>query len=227
VNGSASETQRRPATSAVRVGVTLGGIVLAAVVIFGLGVLEGSRVAGSLPEIAAPPSTLPTAPAPAMKPDKLTFYDRLSGVAPPTPAAFPEGQPTAPALKPGPTASQEERARQPEARPPQVPAVAAPRTTAAKTKVLAKSEATAQIRKLSGTDRFSVQMAAVSNRTAAARLTAQIKSNGFDAVTVRASIKGRIFYRIRVGNFPSKKAAAEAADIFRSAFALNGIPVEN
>ena len=70
-------------------------------------------------------------------------------------------------------------------------------------------------------------MAAVSERAAAAETAALIKRNGFDAVTVMASVKGKILYRIRVGSFPSKQAAAQAAGIFRSAFGLNAIPVEN
>ena len=70
-------------------------------------------------------------------------------------------------------------------------------------------------------------MAAVSERAAAAETAALVKRNGFDAVTVMASVKGKIWYRVRVGSFPSKQAAAQAAGIFRSAYGLNAIPVEN
>ena len=60
VSDRVADTPGRPGASALRVGLTLGGIVLAAVVIFGLGVMEGSRVAERVPEVAAPPSALPT-----------------------------------------------------------------------------------------------------------------------------------------------------------------------
>jgi len=231
----------------VRVGLTLGGIVLAAVVIFGLGVLEGSRVAERVPEVAAPPSALPTetlqtlpsapgTPATSLQPDKLTFYDRLSGVAPPrAPVAPPEAQPPVQGLAPAPSAAQGERARQPDAPSPPVTAVAAPRktaaaattATAAKMAVPSKSDPAAQIRKLAGKGRFSVQMAAVSERSAAAETAALVKRNGFDAVIVMASVKGKIYYRVRVGSFPNKPNAARAAEIFHSAFGLDAIPVEN
>jgi len=245
VNDYVADAPGRPGTSALRVGLTLGGIVLTAVVIFGLGVLEGSRVAERAPELAAPPSALPTetlqprpsgpvTPATPVQPDKLTFYDRLSGVAPPAPVALSEGQPPAQGLTPVTTSALGARARQPEVQSPPVTAVATPRKTATtaaeatvKTAAPSKSDPAAQIRKLTGKGRFTVQMAAVSERAAAAETAALIKRNGFDAVTVMASVKGRILYRIRVGSFPNKTAAAQAAGIFHSAYGLNAIPVEN
>jgi cell division protein FtsN len=237
----------RPGTSALRVGLTIGGIVLTAVVIFGLGVLEGSRVAERIPDVAAPPSALPTetlqplpsapaTPATPLQPDKLTFYDRLSGVAPPpAPMALPEAQPPAQGPTPAPAGAQGAGARQPEAQSPPVTAVATPRktavaattATAAKTAVPPKSDPAAQIRKLTGKGRFSVQMAAVSERAAAAETAALVKRNGFDAVIVMASVKGKILYRVRVGSFPNKSNAAKAAEIFHSALGLDAIPVEN
>ena len=243
MNDRVADTPGRPGASALRVGLTLGGIVLAAVVIFGLGVLEGSRVAERVPEAAEPPSALPTetlqplpsvpvTPATPLQPDKLTFYDRLSGVAPPAPVALPEAQPPVQGLAPAPSAShQGARARQAEALSPPATATAAPRKTAASTTagtaVPSKSDPAAQIRRLTGKGRFTVQIAAVSDRAAAAETAALIKRNGFEAVTVMASVKGRVMYRIRVGSFPNKPAAAQAAKIFQSAFGLNAIPVEN
>jgi hypothetical protein len=40
-----------------------------------------------------------------------------------------------------------------------------------------------------------------------------------------ASVKGKIYYRIRVGKFPEQAGCHEAAGIFRSAYGLNAIPV--
>jgi len=244
VNELVADTPGRPGASALRVGLTLGGIVLAAVVIFGLGVWEGARVAERVPEVAAPPSALPTetlqpqpsgpvTPSTPLQPDKLTFYDRLSGVAPPpAPVAPPEAQPSGQGLAPTPPGAQGARARQPEAQSPPVTTGAAPRKTAAaatavRTVEPSKSDPAAQIRKLTGNGRFTVQMAAVSERAAAAETAALIKRNGFDAVIVMASVKGKILYRIRVGSFSNKSNAARAAEIFHSAFGLDAIPVEN
>jgi len=247
VSDLVTDAPGRPETSAVRVGLTLGGIVLAAVVIFGLGVMEGSRVSERVPLVAAPPNALPTetlrpqplaavTPAAPGPPDKLTFYDRLSGVAPTASMTLPDGQPRAQGLTPAALPeSQGSFARQPEAPAPPPPASAPPRKaatsaatqTAAGTTMPATSDPASQIRKLTGKGRFAVQLAAVSERAAAAETTALVKRNGFDSVTVMASIKGKIWYRVRVGSFPNRQAATQAAGIFRSAFGLSAIPVEN
>jgi cell division septation protein DedD len=246
VSESVLETQGRPGNSVARVGLVIGGIVLGAVVIFALGVMEGTRVAELVPVVAAPPTALPTEtlatlpPAPAAPTagtpaDKLTFYDRLSGVAPPAPLPLPAGQPPVQQLAPAPPAVREPPAPQPEA--PSAPgsSAAAPRKAAApavaavapKPSAPSKTDPAAQIRKLTGKGRFTVQMAAVSERSAAAETAALVKRNGFEAVTVMASVKGKIFYRVRVGTFPSKQAASQAAGLFRSAYGLEAIPVEN
>ena len=261
MNDRLTGTQGSSGTSAVRVGLTLGGIVLAAVVIFSLGVMEGSRVVESIPMTAEPPSApaiepvrtpppAPVASATAGSPDKLTFYDRLSGVAPPPPLTLPEAQPPAHGPAAATPPAQETPARQPEAQTPQttampastkIAAVAPPPAPAtlplpaaspaaepvAKTAGQPKADAIAQIRKLAGKGRFTVQMAAVSERSAAAETAARIKRTGFEPVTVMATVKGKTWYRIRVGSFPNKQAAAQAAGIFHSAFGLNAIPVEN
>jgi septal ring-binding cell division protein DamX len=232
---------------------TLGGIVLAAVVIFALGVMEGSRIAVIAPPTPAPPAALPTEnlrpqpvpalpPAGAVAPDKLTFYDRLSGVAPPT--ALPEAPPPVrgPAPVTAPLAPQT-AAPQPAPTPAPAPAPAKSASTAtelaaktaapakatapAKPAAPAKADAATQIKKLSGKGRYSVQTAAVSDRAAASETAALLKRNGFDAIFAMASIKGKTWYRIRVGSFPSKQAAAQAAGIFHAAYGLNAIPVEN
>ena len=90
-----------------------------------------------------------------------------------------------------------------------------------------KSDPATQIRKLTGKGRFSVQMAAVSERSAAAETAARVKRNGFEAVIVMVSVKGKILYRVRVGSFPNKSNAARAAEILHSAYGLDAIPVEN
>jgi septal ring-binding cell division protein DamX len=219
--------QEPPEHSMVRIGTALGGVVLAAVVIFGLGVMVGKRVAESGPAISPPPLALPTetvppvpaapsAPAAAIPPESLTFYDRLSGVAPPPPLPLPESQPPsqavvtpAPATAPVPP---RETPAAPQAKPPS-PA--------------AKADAETQIRKLAGKGRYSVQVAAVNDRADAEETAARIKRQGFEVVTVMASVKGKVWYRIRVSSFPSKEAATEAAGIFRSAYGYNAIPVQN
>jgi len=196
-----------PQASALRIGAALGGVVLAAVVVFGLGVMVGKRVAESGPAISPPPLALPTetvpplppttpAPAAAIPAESLTFYDRLSGVAPPPPLPLPEGQP-----------------------PPQAASLPTPAP--------ADRTPEAQIRKLAGTGRFAVQLAAVNDRGDAEETAARIKRQGFEVVTVRASVKGKVWYRVRVGSFPSQQAAAQAAGIFRSAYGYEAMVVHD
>lgn len=245
IDGS-TDAHARPGASPLRVGLTLGAIVLGAVVVFGLGVMEGSRVVELAPVTAAPPGSL-TAPSAAPAPsapvvlaaatpaDKLTFYDRLSGVTPAPPPALPEGQAPLQVLVPATPAARELPLPPPETRSPALAAGAsarkvaapAPAEVAARSTVPSKSDPSAKIRKLVGKGRFTVQVAAVGERAAAAETAALVKRNGFDAVTVMASVKGKIWYRIRVGSFPSKQAATQAAGIFHSAFGLNAIAVEN
>ncbi len=214
MSSGAIEAQGPSGASALRVGAALGGIVLAAVVVFSLGVMVGKRVAESVPAVTAPPLALPTetvpplpvappAPVSPIPPEKLTFYDRLSGVAPGALVAPSEGQPAPKAHSPAPGA---------------IVAVA----TAAPT----GDDAVAQIMKLTGKGHFAVQVAAVNERAAADETASRVKRLGFKALTVVASVKGKTWYRIRVGSFPSKQAAAQAARIFTSAYGLNAIAVQ-
>jgi len=273
LSGDAVDAQGPPGASALRIGAALGGVVLVAVAIFGLGVMVGKRVAESVPVVEAPPAALPTetvappaaAPLTAatpIAPEKMTFYDRLSGVAPATPVALPDGQaprqqvsstaaaakPSAATPNPAPAgtvatespaaaavAAREKFPRLAEPRPAPTPAGTAPQkstlppvaTAAVKTTAPSREDPAAQIRKLSGKGNFAVQMAAVNERPAAEATAARIKQQGFEVLTVMASVKGKIWYRIRVGQFPSRQAAAQAAGIFRSAYGLNAIAVQD
>lgn len=244
MSDGAIETQAPSGASSLRVGAALGGIVLAAVVVFSLGVMVGKRVAESVPAVAPPPLALPTetvpplpvtpqAPVSPIPSEKLTFYDRLSGVAPAAPVAPAEGPsapqagaPAVPTTRSETAAPREGLKRQPEAK---APLPAAPARAAAPAVAKAapiKEEPAAQIRKLAGRGHFAVQVAAVNERAAAEETAARVKRLGFEALTVMASVKGKIWYRIRVGSFPSKQAAAQAARIFQSAYGLNAIAVQ-
>jgi cell division protein FtsN len=240
--------------SPLRVGTALGGVVLAAVVVFGLGVMVGKRVTESVPVAAPPPAALPTetlAPqpigaAPAIPPDQLTFYDRLSGAAPPATAPVPQSatapppvaaqsRGAAPALAPAPApapapattttvAAQVQAAAPPAAKP--APKAAAPPAAPAPV-AEARPAAIAEIRKLTGAGRFAVQLGASKDRAAADRTTASVRAQGLDATTSAVSIKGAVWYRTRAGTFPNQQAATKAAGLFHTAFGYTAMPVRD
>jgi cell division protein FtsN len=43
---------------------------------------------------------------------------------------------------------------------------------------------------------------------------------------VMVSVKGKTWYRIRAGSFPSKRAATQAAGIFHTAYGFDAIAVQ-
>lgn len=237
-----------PAPAPWRVGLVLGAVLLGAVAVFSLGVMYGSQLAelqaGSPPaSVAAAPAALPSPPAApvpsaSIPADRLTFYDRLSGAAPSPPPPLPEGQApaasaasatgaTAAALTPVPEPPPARSGPEPKAEvaaTPKAPAAAKPAKPPAHSPA---GDPAARIRKLAGKGTFSVQVAAVADRTAASETAARLKGHGLDVVMVLAVTKGKTWYRVRVGSFPSQKAATQAAGIFRAEFGLNAIPVRD
>jgi septal ring-binding cell division protein DamX len=211
----------------LRVGVALAGVVLAAVLLFSLGVMTGVRVAGRAPapSAAGAPAVVATLPEPAAPPlaprpvsaGSLTFYDRLSGAAPPLPAIQPD----------------EPAQRAAEAAAPALAAPPAPPVTvaaAAKTPDAAQpagADAGARVRKLMGKGPYAVQVAAVTDRAAAASLAERLRRQGLPAATIPATAKGRTWYRLRVGSFPSREAAARAAGLLHAELGLDATPVRD
>lgn len=201
-----------------------------------------------------PPSgtDAPGTPVP-IPPEKLTFYDRLSrkttggpleipvGQAPPSAAVALRPDPaTAIAPHPAETAAVVSQApkivppgalrpatsgKTPSSAPPAPVKTVAP-TSAPPPKTASPADAAvAKIRKLLGKGRYQVQVAASQQRDAADDVAARFKKQGFDVVTTMAVVQGRTWYRVRVGNFPSRQAAVRAAGIFKSALDMGGVVV--
>jgi cell division protein FtsN len=70
-------------------------------------------------------------------------------------------------------------------------------------------------------------VAAASERAAADEAAARLRRHGLDVVTLAASVKGKTWYRTRVGSFPNQQAAAQAAGILGAAFGYDAIPVSD
>jgi septal ring-binding cell division protein DamX len=219
----------------LRVGATLAGVVLAAVLLFSLGVMTGARVAVRVQEhpAAAPTGGLAPLPEPPAVPaaavpvpaGSLTFYDRLSGAAPPLPPV----QNDEPAERPsGGTAAAPEAPVSPSA------AVAsperqeaAPREVAPAAAKAAGGDVGARVRKLMGKGPYAVQVAAMTDRAAATAMAERLRRQGLPAASVAATMKGKTWYRLRVGSFPSREAAARAAGLLHADMGLDAAPVRD
>jgi len=74
---------------------------------------------------------------------------------------------------------------------------------------------------------YAVQVAAVTDRAAAASLAERLRQQGLPAATTPATAKGRTWYRLRVGSFPSREAAARAAGLLHAELGLDATPVRD
>jgi DedD protein len=216
----------------LRVGAALAGVVLAAVILFSLGVMTGTRIAANAPAVPAATAAAIDVPVPAVVPPAsvlqatspptgpagtLTFYDRLSGAAPPLPAIQPDDSaeraasaaPAPPAEKPLP-----HETAPPPARPP-VPAAPVGGDTGAR------------VRGLMAKGPYAVQVAALSDRQAATAAAERLKAQGLPAATIAVKSKGKTWYRLRVGSFPTREAADRAAGLLHAELGLDATPVRD
>lgn len=213
------------------------GSVVALGAVFLVGVGVGRHLA--LPPADDPaPAASPTRPEPADDPavPELTYHDALTketvteapGEAPAPKHAAAEAPSKAPA-----TARAEAKAAAKGARPSaEVPvkvhvetaeAVAAAAAATAGTET--PGEAKAGEAKAAG-KRFSVQVASSQKKTDIDRLARRLRDAGYDATIVPAEIPGRgLWYRLRVGAYPSREEAAMKQAELKVALDLSGLVV--
>jgi len=212
------------AASVRRVGLILAGVVLGAVAVFSLGVMVGQRVTESVPSLGEPPPSVPmetlvppTAPAPEKKVaaegtapsgDKLTFFDTLSGEK----ASSPPSLPKKPPPKPAPPKSA------PAAAPP--PAAKSAPAPAAKPAAASPAE---RVNALRGSGSWYVQVASTTSSQGANDLVARLKKKGVKAVSTPVTLKGKQWYRVRIGTFPDKNSANQAWKILKQNMKIDGL----
>jgi septal ring-binding cell division protein DamX len=207
------------AASVRRVGLILAGVVLGAVAVFSLGVMVGQRVTESVPSLGEPPPSVPmetlvppTAPAPEKKVaaegtapsgDKLTFFDTLSGEKASPPPSLPKTPPpkSAPAAAPTPAAK-------PAPAPAAKPAAASPAE---------------RVNALRSSGSWYVQVASTTSSQGANDLVARLKKKGVKAVSTPVTLKGKQWYRVRIGTFPDKNSANQARKILKQNMKIDGL----
>jgi DedD protein len=199
-----------------RVGALLAAVVVTAVVVFSLGVMVGKRVTGTVPLITEPPATLPTEtlvppPPPDLeKPtgerkeppaakeiasEKLTFFDTLSADKP-APPSLPKESPA--------------KVKEP-AKPP--PAPKSPR------------EPSQVIESLKGPGNYYVQVSSTTKRVWADDLVRKLKKKGISSTSTSVTLKGKKWYRIRIGTFADKGSARKAGAVLKEKMKLDGMVV--
>lgn len=217
------------ATASVRrVGTILAGVVVAAVIVFSLGVMVGKRVTGGGQALSEPPSALPTEnlrprpprtaekkseSRPATKAqgaksgkdplpsEKLTFFDTLSGDKAAAPPVLPKEK-APPAKK----ADLEKKAA-PKKETPKKAASPPPKKRAASPE--------ARVMAMAGPGQFYVQVASTTNSSWAADLVKRLAKKGLDAKSTTVMLKGKSWYRVRVGTFPDRETAQKALGILK------------
>jgi cell division protein FtsN len=159
---------------------------LTSVVIFGAGMFVGKKIeARKMARVEEPMVKVPVGPGPrgtaagggAKTKDDLTFYNTLTK----TPAAKPE-----------------------------VEAKAAPNsteTTPLRAEPETKAEAAASAEGNIGDKMWSVQANSYPDLKSANDLVDRLKNKGYNAFVTEANIKGKVWYRVRVGHFGSREEA--------------------
>jgi len=212
------------AASVRRVGMILAGVVLGAVAVFSLGVMVGQRVTESVPSLGEPPPSVPmetlvppAAPAPEKKAaegastpsgDKLTFFDTLSGDK----ASSPPSLPKAPPPKPAPAPSKPAARATPAPKPAPVPAAKPAATSAVE-----------EVNALLGSGPWYVQAASTTSRQGANDFVTRLKKKGIKASFTPVTLKGKQWYRVRIGSFPDKNSANQARKILKEKLKIDGL----
>jgi cell division septation protein DedD len=191
-------------------------------IVIGQGVEERKLMKQEEPLIKVPiqPPSASAKPgqAPAAKDDQLTFYDTLSkGASAPPPAKLPAAEKSANAdakpvveIKP----EKKESADAKPAKETKNTKTAGDAAPAQKKEVKEKTETASKAAeddtaKSDAPRDWTVQVNAFPDERSAQRLVERLKQKGYAAYIVTANLKGRDWYRVRIGHFPARAQAKE------------------
>jgi cell division protein FtsN len=202
-----------------------GAFTLASVIIFALGMFVGKEIeARKFVHPEEPLVKVPVKPSPrgaagtegAKSKDDLTFYNTLtktpeSKQAAETKTEEKEAQKTARAApKEKKPQGQEEAAARPKAaenRAEKTPAAAEPET---------KAQATESAEANTNGKGWSVQANSYPDAKSANDLVDRLKNKGYNAFVTEANVKGKVWYRVRIGRFGSREEADKIAAALKS-----------
>lgn len=214
------------------VSLVLGGLVLLGSV-FVMGIVVGKRLAASERPGAAQPADLLTsidarsaALAQVQVDSGLTFQDELTRSG-----GSPSGQARAieltPPVEPAPTqAAAVERASERE-EPSRAGGEIVPARTASRGQE-APPRAPSVPGAAAGEGRFTLQLSASQDRAEAERFVAKLRDRGYAPYVMEATVPGRgTWYRVRMGGFPSRDAAARYLEDFRRETRMDGFVTAN
>lgn len=165
-----------------------GAFTLASIVVFALGMFVGKEIeARKVVRPEEPLVKVPVRPAPkgaadaesAKTKDDLTFYNTLTK----TPAAPPA------------EAKKEEKVTEVTTKP------------VVDSKPQPKAEVTESTEAKNGPNTWSVQVNSYPDEKSANDLIDRLKNKGYNAFVTEANIKGKLWYRVRVGRFASREEA--------------------
>jgi septal ring-binding cell division protein DamX len=222
--------------SARRVGMLLAAVVATAVVVFSLGVMVGKRVTGTVPLITEPPTTLPTEtlvpppshdlekaagegekppageppPAREISSEKLTFFDTLSADKP-VPPTLPKETPAKVKAPPRPAPAPPAVEVKPPVKPP-------PSRDSSR-------EPSQVIASLKRPGNYYVQVSSTTNRAWADDLVRKLEKKGISSASTSVILKGKKWYRIRIGTFADKESARKAGAILKEKMKLDSMVV--
>ena len=183
------------------------GFTLTSVIIFFMGMVVGQRIEENklLKKNAPPLAKIPAQPLPAgsaegpSSKNEMTFYDTLAqGTAKAKPAKKVDATPA--------EAKAAEAKAEEKAKPKKAATRIDPDTAPEKTDV--KTE--------TGRRDWTVQVNAFPHERDAKELAKKLMDRGYDAYVVPVDVKGRPWYRVRVGRFASREEAKELQETIKS-----------
>jgi cell division septation protein DedD len=186
-------------------------------IVIGQGVEERKLKKQEEPLVKVPiqPASAKSGQAPAAKDDQLTFYDTLSkgAAAPAAKQPAPERNASVdvkPVVEVKPENKEKTEAKQKSAKTAEPAPAVKEKEKPAPEKVETASKTTEDDQAKSDAPRdWTVQVNAFPDERSAQRLAERLKQKGYDAYVVTANIKGRDWYRVRIGHFPARAQAKE------------------